>query len=176
MLDADGSADPAEIPQFVEALVQGNDFAKGSRYLKGGGSTDITLLRSIGNRMLSLLVNILFHQRFSDLCYGYNVFWRHCLERVTLDCSGFDIEAQLCLRVQKAGLKIAEVASMEYERIHGESNLHTFKDGWLVLKVILREWLIRDTTSTSSSVQPTIAEQAVHEAHSYSSEEIARAL
>ena len=42
MLDADGSADPAEIPRFVDALEAGADFAKGSRFLEGGGSADIT--------------------------------------------------------------------------------------------------------------------------------------
>src|SRR5688572_31381819 len=41
MLDADGSADPKEIPRFVEALVGGADFAKGSRFMPGGGSSDI---------------------------------------------------------------------------------------------------------------------------------------
>ena len=38
MVDADGSADPAEIPQFVKALLDGADFAKGSRFAEGGGS------------------------------------------------------------------------------------------------------------------------------------------
>ena len=45
MFDADGSADPAEIPRFVEALVEGADFAKGSRFRPGGGSADITPVR-----------------------------------------------------------------------------------------------------------------------------------
>src|SRR5947209_18663483 len=49
MLDADGSADPNEIPRFVEALMAGSDFAKGSRFKKGGGSHDISPLRSAGN-------------------------------------------------------------------------------------------------------------------------------
>jgi hypothetical protein len=140
MLDCDGSADPAEIPRFVKALLEGNDFAKGSRFLKGGGSTDITFIRRLGNYALCGLVNLLFNQRFSDLCYGYNAFRRDCLERIVLDCTGFEIEAQLCLRVQKAGLKIVEVASIERQRIHGQSNLRTFQDGWRVLKVILHEW------------------------------------
>ena len=52
MVDADGSADPAEIPQFVKALLDGADFAKGTRFADGGGSSDITRLRRIGNRML----------------------------------------------------------------------------------------------------------------------------
>ena len=49
MFDADGSADPAEIPAFVRALIAGADFAKGSRFVRGGGSDDITLLRKSGN-------------------------------------------------------------------------------------------------------------------------------
>jgi glycosyltransferase involved in cell wall biosynthesis len=140
MLDSDGSADPTEISQFVTALEKGSDFAKGSRFLKGGGSHDITFLRRIGNYALCSLVNLLFRQRFSDLCYGYNAFRRDCLTRIELDCTGFEVEAQLCLRVQKAGLKIVEVASLEHQRIHGQSNLKTFKDGWRILKVIFHEW------------------------------------
>src|SRR2546425_6912720 len=60
MLDADGSADPNEIPRFVEVLMAGNDFAKGSRFKQGGGSHDITFLRRAGNYGLSKLVNLLF--------------------------------------------------------------------------------------------------------------------
>ncbi len=92
LLDADGSSDPHEIPRFVEALVDGNDFAKGSRFAKGGGSHDITLLRSMGNYVLSKLVNMLFRAQFSDLCYGYNAFWKHCLNYVEIDCDGFEVE------------------------------------------------------------------------------------
>ena len=139
LLDADGSSDPHEIPRFVEALVDGNDFAKGSRFAKGGGSHDITLLRSTGNYVLRKLVNMLFKAQFSDLCYGYNAFWKHCLNYVEIDCDGFEVEALINIRMHQAGLKIAEVPSFEYQRIHGTSNLNTFKDGWRVLKTIVRE-------------------------------------
>jgi len=63
MIDADGSTDPSEITRFVDALLQGNDVAKGSRFITGGGSHDITFLRSLGNYWLSQLVNILFGTR-----------------------------------------------------------------------------------------------------------------
>src|SRR5215831_6376710 len=52
MIDADGSADPGEIPRFVQALVAGADFAKGTRFAPGGGSDDITRVRALGNRAL----------------------------------------------------------------------------------------------------------------------------
>jgi glycosyltransferase involved in cell wall biosynthesis len=49
-LDADNSADPAEIARFVNALHEGADYAKGSCFVDGGGSSDITWLRWLGNR------------------------------------------------------------------------------------------------------------------------------
>ncbi|HLG77523.1 MAG TPA: glycosyltransferase family 2 protein [Ktedonobacteraceae bacterium] len=139
MLDADGSASPLEIESFLQPLLAGSDFAKGSRFIKGGQSHDITMLRSLGNAFLRLIVNMLYHTNFTDLCYGYNAFWRHCLQRIQLDGDGFEIETQISLRVLKAHLKIAEVASVEHRRIYGESNLRTFRDGWRVLRTIFRE-------------------------------------
>lgn len=139
LLDADGSADPLEIPQFVDVLLAGNDFAKGSRFVKDGGSRDITLIRRAGNHGLILLVNILFGTRFSDLCYGYNAFWRHCLTHIEIDSDGFEIETLINIRMHLAGLKIQEVPSIEYQRIHGISNLNAIRDGWRILKLILQE-------------------------------------
>ncbi len=138
-LDADGSADPREIPLFVEALLRRNDFAKGSRCIRGGGSHDFSRLRRLGNYGLRKLVNLLFRARFTDLCYGYNAFWRHCLDSIEIDCYGFEVETLINLRAHQANLRIVEVPSVEYRRIYGKSNLHAFSDGWCVLRTILRE-------------------------------------
>jgi len=143
MLDADGSANGEEIPRFVDALVAGADFAKGSRFIEGGGSSDITPLRGAGNWFFSTLVNVLFGTRYSDLCYGYNAFWAHCLPHMSVDCDGFEVETLINIRVARAGLAIAEVPSFEEDRIHGESNLRTFRDGFRVLRTIFRERLQR---------------------------------
>src|SRR4051794_37768583 len=71
MLAADGSTDPAEIPRYTAALRTGADFAKGTRFVVGGGSVDITGLRRAGNRALAGLVNRIWKTHYSDLCYGY---------------------------------------------------------------------------------------------------------
>jgi glycosyltransferase involved in cell wall biosynthesis len=139
MLDADGSADPAEIPAFVETLMAGVDFAKGTRFREGGGSSDISRLRRIGNRGLNGVVNLLFRTAYSDLCYGYNAFWRHCLGAMNVDCTGFEVETLINIRIARAGLDVREVPSFERDRIHGQSNLRTFHDGGRVLWTILRE-------------------------------------
>jgi hypothetical protein len=139
MLDADGSADPAEIPRFVDALEAGADFAKGSRFLEGGGSADITRLRSVGNTLLSGTANLLHGTHFTDLCYGYNAFWARCLPFISLDVPGFEVESLINLRIAGAGMKITEVPSYEANRLSGQSNLNTFRDGFRVLGTILGE-------------------------------------
>jgi hypothetical protein len=139
MLDADGSADPTEIPRFVDALRGGADFAKGSRFAEGGGSSDITVLRNLGNRLLVGLVNVLYRTDYSDLCYGYNAFWSRCLERINVDCNGFEVETLINIRVAKAKLRVTEVPSFERDRLFGESNLRTFRDGFRVLRTIVAE-------------------------------------
>ncbi|HMC49073.1 MAG TPA: glycosyltransferase family 2 protein, partial [Solirubrobacterales bacterium] len=139
MLDADGSAVPSEIPRFVEALEAGADFAKGSRYLEGGGSADITVLRKLGNSVLSGTANLLHGTRFTDLCYGYNAFWTRCLPFISLDVPGFEVETLINLRIASAGMKITEVPSYEANRISGQSNLKTFRDGFRVLATIVGE-------------------------------------
>jgi glycosyltransferase involved in cell wall biosynthesis len=155
-LDADGSADPREIPRFVRALVDGADVAKGSRYLRDGGSDDLTRLRRFGNSALTALVNRIFKTRYTDLCYGYNALWRRvvpCLNLPPVDArgargssgdgpiwgDGFEIETLLHLRGVQAGLRQVEVPSYEAPRHNGTSNLRTYRDGRRVLATILRE-------------------------------------
>jgi Glycosyl transferase family 2 len=140
MVDADGSADPAEIPRFVEALEAGADFAKGSRFLPGAGSADITRVRRLGNYCLSGTVNLLYRTHFTDLCYGYNAFWARCLPFISLDVPGFEVETLINLRIANAGMRITEVPSYEADRLSGETNLKTFRDGFRVLLTILGEW------------------------------------
>jgi glycosyltransferase involved in cell wall biosynthesis len=160
MIDADGSTDPAEMPRFVEALLGGADFAKGSRFMPGAGSADITPLRRLGNRVLNGVVNTLFGTHYTDLCYGYNAFWRSCLPHMSVTCSGFEVETLINVRIAKAGLKVAEVPSFEAERLHGESKLSVVRDGRRVLTTIVRERLRRADPSPSGW-QPEFREELV---------------
>jgi glycosyltransferase involved in cell wall biosynthesis len=152
MIDADGSTDPAEIPMFVRALLDGADFAKGSRFAAGGGSSDITRLRGLGNRALGGLVNLCYGTRYSDLCYGFNVFWRRHVTVLGLDAAspappaggrlwgdGFEVETLINIRVAVAGLSVIEVPSFEHDRIYGASNLSAFRDGIRILRTIVTE-------------------------------------
>jgi glycosyltransferase involved in cell wall biosynthesis len=139
MLDADGSTDAAEIPRFVEALQRGASIAKGSRFLEGGGSDDLTFVRKAGNNVLCAVVNMLYRTRYTDLCYGYMAFRAAALERLALRCDGFEVETLINLRAAKAGLPVVEVPSFEARRISGKSKLRPVRDGLRVLRTILRE-------------------------------------
>ena len=156
-VDADGSTDPAEIPEFIAPLIAGADFVKGSRYMDGGGSADITTVRSAGNRALGAGVNLLFGTKYTDLCYGYNAFWRECLPRLHVTCDGFEVETVINVRAAKAGLDVVEVPSFERDRIHGLSNLNAWRDGWRVLRAIVRERVFR-LPPPSDAWKPDFAE------------------
>jgi glycosyltransferase involved in cell wall biosynthesis len=169
MLDADGSTDPAEIPRFVNALKEGADFAKGSRFMPGAGSSDISRLRQLGNFCLNKIVNLLYGTRYTDLCYGYNAFRRECLSVIDLNTGGesgsnpdlmlwgdgFEVETLINVRIAKAGLKVAEVPSFEHNRQFGTSNLNAFSDGIRVIRTIHAERArgARKAASRSSELQ-----------------------
>jgi glycosyltransferase involved in cell wall biosynthesis len=186
MLDADGSTDPAEIPRFVDALKEGADFAKGSRFMPGAGSSDISRIRQWGNYWLNRVVNVLYGTRYTDLCYGYNAFRSECLGVIDLDPGesgyfnestmqwgdGFEVETLINVRIAKAGLRVAEVPSFERSRYFGSSNLNAFSDGMRVLRTIQAERKrgarrasvttasSRREVGTSWSVVSTLAEEA----------------
>jgi len=156
MLDADGSMDAGEIVDFVAALDGGADVVRGSRYLEGGGSTDLTPFRSLGNRLLTGLANRLFDVDWTDLAYGYAAFRKSALRQMDVFYfdsktnsgrlsrgmaygQGFEIESLIFCRGARRGLRTIEIPSMESPRLHGSSNLKAIPDGLRALSAILIE-------------------------------------
>jgi glycosyltransferase involved in cell wall biosynthesis len=166
MIDADGSMNPGEIPDFVDALEAGADYAKGSRFAEGGGSSDITRVRALGNRLLNAATRRAHGTSYTDLCYGYNAFWTRIRPVLDLDPGtpaddhtekrwgdGFEVETLMNIRVHTAGLRIAEVPSYESPRVFGDSNLNPVTDGLRVLRTIAAERRRRPPTSPRSRQQ-----------------------
>ena len=142
VLDADGSNDPREIPRYIMPLIEGADFAKGSRFAVGGGTTDMPRIRQWGNASFVLLSNLLFNLKMTDLCYGYHAFWRHCLDDLELShFDGFEIDTALYLQAVRNKLRVVEVPSFEGYRFYGVGKLETIPDGIRVLRTIFHEWL-----------------------------------
>ncbi|MDD5191316.1 MAG: glycosyltransferase family 2 protein, partial [Dehalococcoidales bacterium] len=107
MLDADGSTDPAEIQSFISPLVNGYDFAKGSRFLKT--RPVMPELRQFGNKMFAILTNILYGTRYTDMCAGLNAFHKGIISKLDPDGTSFLDEPTLNIRLKKKGFKVMEV-------------------------------------------------------------------
>ena len=141
VMDADGSMSAEEVPRFVEALHDGADIAKGSRFIAGGGTHDMTLLRRFGNAMMVAAINFLESSRYTDICYGFVAFNKKALKELTpiLESNSFEIETEIFIKANKLGLRIVEVPSVEHKRKYGKSNLRTFFDGFKIFKTIISE-------------------------------------
>lgn len=140
LMDADGSMAPEEIPRFVEALHNGADVVKGSRFLPCGGTDDMTSLRRAGNFLMVSSVNFLFSTDYTDLCYGFIGLNNKAIRILApeLESNNFEIETEILIKAKNLGLNVVEIPSWEYMRKNGKSNLHTFRDGLKIFKTIAR--------------------------------------
>jgi len=141
LMDGDGSMRPEEIASFVQAIDSGADIVKGSRFMRHGGSFDISFPRRIGNLFFVLLVNLLWSTKYTDICYGFVAFKKDALKRLapSLRSDDFEIETEICIKAKKLGLSVCEVPSVELSRKSGSSNLNTIRDGVRILKTIMQE-------------------------------------
>jgi len=137
------SMSPEEIPRFAEAVRNGAHVAKGSRFLPLAGSEDLTPLRRFGNKLMVIALNLLFSTNYTDLCYGFIAFRKDALTSLSphLASDEFEIETEICIKARALGFRVDEVPSFERMRNYGKSNLNTFRDGFKIFSLLLREAL-----------------------------------
>jgi glycosyltransferase involved in cell wall biosynthesis len=137
MGDADNTYDFFDIPKLLAPIRDGADFVIGSRF-KGTiheGSMD-RLHRYIGNPLLTWMINVFFHTRFSDAHSGFRVITREGLDRLTLKSGGMEFASEMLVMASKERLKIVEVPIDYYPRMT-PSKLHSFADGWRHIRFVL---------------------------------------
>ena len=141
-IDADGETPPEYIGSFIKPLLEGSDFAKGSRLFRKRPSK-MPGYRWFGNKVLAYTCNILYGTRFSDICCGYNSFWKK--EFLKLDLSytkneiGCSMEQRMIVRAKKAGMKIKEVPIWSDGRIAGKSVISSIKQS---VTQGFRDWFV----------------------------------
>lgn len=140
-MDADLSNEPKELKLLIAGIETGYDICMGSRFIIGGGSDDMPLIRKFGNKIFVLLVNFIFGANYTDLCYGYRSFKKGSLQKLSLSERGFGIETEINIKAIKKHLKVLEVPSMEKKRAEGIGKLNTFRDGYVILRTIFRNAL-----------------------------------
>ena len=140
MLSTDGNERPADIKNLIEAINQGYDVVIASRF-GSGESEDITFIRNLGNRFFTMLCNIAGGLNIKDSMNGYRILTKEAIKKMNIEADLFDIEAEITIKAGKLGLKVKEIPTIEDLRKHGKSNLRTFKDGFIILKRIIKETL-----------------------------------
>jgi len=143
-IDADVSHNPVELGLLIEGIRAGYDIVMGSRFIQGGGTEDMPWYRKLGNKFFVFLVNLIWKYNYSDLCYGYRAFKKNVWKKLNLKSKGFGIETEISIKAAKKKLKVLEVPSYEKKRKFGEGKLKTFRDGFLILKTILKEMISND--------------------------------
>lgn len=138
----DGNEDPADILKLLAKLDEGYDMAIASRFLPESRNDEDDRLfkwRAWANRSFTLLARLFWGGKITDTINGFRAVTKDGFEIINVDAHGFAIEFQMSIRALKAGLKVAEIPTIEGDRIGGESTAHSFPTGWKILKILIRE-------------------------------------
>lgn len=141
----DGNENPADIPRLISLLKEGNDLAIASRFMKNSRNEedDKTLkLRAWANELFTLSVRLLWGGHTTDTINGYRAIRKSLYKKLNLDATGFAIEFQMTIRALKAKAKIAEIPTIEGNRIGGQSTSYAIPTGFKFIYYLIREFVI----------------------------------
>lgn len=137
MLDADGTYAPDEMLRLLQHLEHGEyDVVIGSRLRGKIEPGAMSRLNWIGNHILTWCAVALYRIFISDVCTGYWAFRRSAIQKMSLNSTAFEIEAEMYTACASEGLRMSEVPISYAPRI-GESKLGSIGDGVRILRKLL---------------------------------------
>ena len=139
VFNADGSFNPSEISRMLDKLKnQQLDFIFASRYEKNGGSDDDTLITLIGNYIFSLIGKLFFRLPISDILYTFLIGNTQKAKSLNLNQRDFCFCVELPIKARRKNMKIKLIESYERKRIAGLKKVNAFRDGYYILKYMIR--------------------------------------
>jgi glycosyltransferase involved in cell wall biosynthesis len=135
--DADLELDPSEYTRLLAPILAGtSDVVYGSRF--AGGAKGVSLRARLANRVLTMMTNVLFGGRLTDMETAYKAMRRDVLKRIRLRCVSFDFEPEVTAKLLMAGYAIGEVPIAYRPRRADEGKKIRWTDGIDAIYVLLR--------------------------------------
>ena len=135
--DGDLEYSPEEFPMLIDLICQGRaDVVYGSRFI--GRHRVFLFSHYLGNRLLTLLTNVLYNTMLTDMETCYKVMRTEVLRSMTLRSNGFGIEPELTAKIFKRGYRVYEVPITYDGRGYDEGKKIGWRDGVVALWVLLR--------------------------------------
>jgi dolichol-phosphate mannosyltransferase len=141
-MDADFSHQPKYVPQMLTELKKGNDVVIGSRYVKGGGVEDWSIIRQIISKGGGLYARTILGVKIKDFTGGFNLFKREALDSIDLDnieSEGYSFQIEIKYILAKQGLEITEFPIIFPDRKFGKAKMNTK----IMIEALWRMWKIR---------------------------------
>ena len=137
IFNADGSF---EIKDLEKMLIKckNNDFVFASRYLRGGGSDDDTMVTYIGNKIFSLVGRLLFSLNLSDILYTYVLGKTSKFKELNIKSNDFRFCVEFPIKIEISKMNYVSIPSYEKKRIGGKKKVNELKDGFLILSAIIK--------------------------------------
>ncbi len=144
IFNADGSFNPEEINKMYEALqVKKLDFIFASRYQASSGSEDDTIITLVGNYIFTYIGKIFFRLNISDILYTFIIGKTKQANILDLKQKDFSFCVELPIKAKRMKMKLGCINSYERMRIAGKKKVNAFKDGFLILKHMVRLFFIK---------------------------------
>lgn len=136
LVDGDDTYDATAAPMMVRRLLdEGLDMISVARVSSRAGAYRAG--HQFGNKALSGVVRMVFGRQFEDMLTGYRAFSRRFVKSFPAHSRGFEIETELTVHTLQMRLPAVEVEAPYGPRPDGsESKLHTFRDGWRIVRMI----------------------------------------